>query len=161
MDFKDRIEMLLTLPDLYEESLVSRIDTDHHIRPISSVAEAFDGSLKTIKVEELERVFREVQLETVRIKKETGHDGPCNAHLFWAVAGAPSFRLHEDPYDILLKCVYGKKTIEIGGEVITLDPIYNPTVWIPAGVMHRATNEFESIMISFGNEQFLEDRWQL
>lgn len=46
MDFKDRLELLLTLPDLYEEGMVSRIDADQQIRPAQSAAEVFDDSLK-------------------------------------------------------------------------------------------------------------------
>lgn len=160
MDFKDRIEMLLTFPDLYVEGLVSRIDEDHKIRPVNSFAEAFDDTLKTIKVEEMEKVFREVYEETLRVKEATGHNGPCNAHLFWAPANGPSFVLHEDPYDIYLKWMWGTKTILIDGEVVTLNAD-NPGVWIPAGVPHKGLNHEESIMISFGNERFLEDRWKL
>jgi len=160
MDFKDKVEMLLTFPDLYLEGMVSRIDEDHMIRPVESMAEAFDNKLKTIKIEELEKVFEWVYLETLNVKREANHNGPCNAHLFWAPANGPSFVRHEDPYDIYLKWMWGTKTIEIDGEVITLNAD-NPGVWVPAGTPHRGVNIEESIMISFGNERFLEDRWKL
>jgi len=160
MEFKDKLELLLTLPHLYEESLISRIDPDHKIRPVESPLEVFDDSLKTIKVEELDRVFKDIYLEAQKIKKERNHEGPCTAHLFWAPPNGPSFTTHEDPYDILLRCIYGTKTLEIDGKRVVLDE-NNPEIWIPCGGFHRGTNEFEAIMISYGCEHFLEHRWNL
>lgn len=160
MDFKDRIEIMLTLPDLYLEGLVSRIDTDRRIRPVNTMAELFDDKAKTIKIEGMDKVFKSVYLETERIKKETHHNGPCTAHLFWAQTGAPSFARHQDPYDIYLQWMWGTKTIEIDGGVVTLNA-GNPGVWLPANVPHKAINTEESIMISYGNHLFLEDRWVL
>lgn len=160
LDLKTRVEMLLTLPYIYEEGLISRLDPDHKQREIHSMAEAFDGKLKTIKIEEVDRIFPDIYAEGQRIKRETGHDGYCVAHLFWAVAGAPSLVRHQDPFPITLKCYYGKKTLELEDELVTLDET-NPSVYMPTGTWHRATNEFESIMISYGNEPFLQDKWGL
>lgn len=159
-DIKTRIEMLLTFPYLYEENMISRLDPDHQQRLIHTPMEAFDDAPKTIKVEEVDKIFRDFYVEAQRIKAATGHEGHCVAHLFWAQPGSPSLVRHQDPFDITLMCVYGKKTLEVGDERVVLDQD-NPSIFMPAGTWHRATNEFESIMISFGNEPFLQDRWAL
>ena len=159
-DLKTRVEMLLTMPYVYEEGLISRLDPDHQHREIHSMNEAFDGQLKTLKIEEVHRIFPDIYQEAQRIKRATGHEGYCVAHLFWAVAGAPSLVEHQDPFPITLKCHYGRKTLEVSGERVVLDES-NPSIFMPTGTWHRATNEFESIMISYGNEPFLQDKWGL
>jgi mannose-6-phosphate isomerase-like protein (cupin superfamily) len=159
-DIRTRVEMLLTMPYLYDEGLISRLDPDHQQREVHSPLEALDTQPKTLKIEEVDRIFRDVFEMSQAVNRLTGHDGYTVAHLFWAQPGSPSLVKHQDPFDITLTCVYGRKTLEIEGERVVLDAD-NPSVFMPAGTWHRATNEFESIMISFGNEPFLQDKWGL
>ena len=92
---------------------------------------------KTVKVEGLENHFSEYL--------------PATVHCYISPAGAPSFKEHTDPYDVKIKCISGTKTMEINGERVEIGE--GQEILIPANVPHKATNEFDSVMLSIGYEK--------
>lgn len=158
MDFKERLIDLLSHPNIYDENIISYIDLNGKQHSVYSFGDIFDGKDKTIKIEAMEKVFKDVYKKTLDIKAMSGHVGVTNAHLFWATKNAPSFDLHTDPYDVYIKCMWGTKTMLIDGQIVEIN-IDDPALCIPNGVLHKALNYEESIMISYGNETFLEERW--
>lgn len=91
---------------------------------------------KTVKVEGLESYFK---------------DWPsCTVHCFISPSGAPSFPEHKDPYDVRIKCISGIKTMEVEGKRIEIKE--GNDILIPANTPHKATNEYDSIMLSIGYE---------
>lgn len=91
----------------------------------------------TVKVEGLESYFNEYFPKTV--------------HCYIAPAGAPSFESHADPYDVEIKCINGIKTMIVDGEKVLIRE--GERILIPANVLHKATNEYDSVMLSIGHEQ--------
>lgn len=157
MDYKERLLELLANCQLYEEDLVRKIDEDALIHPIRSFQAAIRSEPKTVKIEAMERVFSDVYEESQRFKTSSQHPGPVNAHLFWALPGSPSFPEHTDPNDVLIVVKYGTKVMEVDGQRFELT-VENPELFIPANTPHRALNEHESIMISYGLLDYIEDR---
>lgn len=93
------------------------------------LVEAFD----TIKVEGIERLC-----------DFTG--GTIHAFRYWK--GSPSFGVHEDPVDVLLHQCEGKKSIEIAGRMNEI--FEDEFLMIPANTPHRALNDEEGLMFSYG-----------
>lgn len=93
------------------------------------LAESFD----TIKVEGIEKLCNFTE-------------GTIHAFRYWE--GSPSFGVHTDPVDVLLHVSAGQKTIEINGVIRDLD---EGDFWhIPADTPHRALNNKEGLMFSYG-----------
>lgn len=108
---------------------------DHYID--LSVVDYYIAEEKyTVKVEGLENYFIEYAPKTV--------------HCYIAPAGAPSFNIHTDPYDVEIKCIDGTKTMIINSERIEIKK--GDSILIPANVPHKATNECSSTMLSIGYE---------
>lgn len=93
------------------------------------LAESFD----TIKVEGIERLCNFTE-------------GTIHAFRYWE--GSPSFGVHEDPVDVLLHVTDGEKTIEVNGKIQNL--LKNDFWHIPANTPHRALNNKEGLMFSYG-----------
>ena len=113
-----------------------RIDNEIKEYPIElSTVEYYIAEAKqTIKIEGLEHYLTEFKPRTV--------------HCFIAAAGAPSFPEHKDITDVTIFCVSGTKTMEIEGDEYVIHE--GQTVFIPEGTVHRATNKYDSIMLSVG-----------
>jgi len=90
----------------------------------------------TVKVEGMERVFTEY--------------APATVHVYVSPKNAASFANHTDPYDVDIHCVQGIKTMDIDGKSHVIKA--GETLRIPANTPHKATNEFNSIMLSIGYE---------
>jgi mannose-6-phosphate isomerase-like protein (cupin superfamily) len=90
-------------------------------------------SENTIKVEQFEKVL--------------GCEDKT-AHAFYNKLNGPSFGIHEDPVDVLIECLDGKKWMEVEGKEIVLEP--RDTLYIPANTPHRALNYEKALMISYG-----------
>tara|TARA_B110000908_G_C9877574_1_gene281145 strand:- start:75 stop:452 length:378 start_codon:yes stop_codon:yes gene_type:complete len=86
----------------------------------------------TVKVEGLEKYFKE----------------QCATHCYISPKGAPSFPLHLDPCDVIIKCIEGKKTMIIDDKTVTINK--GEEVLIPANTLHRATNKYSSVILSIG-----------
>ena len=93
------------------------------------LVEAFD----TIKVEGIERLCDFTE-------------GTIHAFRYWK--DSPSFGVHEDPVDVLLHQCEGKKTMEMAG--IMKEIFEDEFLMIPAGTPHRALNDEEGLMFSYG-----------
>lgn len=91
----------------------------------------------TVKVEGMENYFSEYLPNTV--------------HCYISPAGAPSFPLHQDPYDVEIRCIEGTKTMIVEDTAIEIKQ--GESVLIPANTWHRATNEYSSVMLSIGYEK--------
>lgn len=142
-------------PQLYVDKVVFFIDEMGRDHVAEKMADVFNPSHKvTIKIEQLEKPEFGLAhfLETIQVAYMIDtlgtHDVSC--HLFYAVKDAPSFPTHTDPVDLIILCIHGTKTMEIDGREIEIPP--GAFVYIPANTPHRATNKFESIILSIGAE---------
>jgi mannose-6-phosphate isomerase-like protein (cupin superfamily) len=93
------------------------------------LAEAFD----TIKVEGIERLCDFT-------------DGTIHAFRYWE--GSPSFGEHTDPVDVIIHQCEGAKVMEVAGNI--KDIIEDEFLMIPANTPHRALNDKEGLMFSYG-----------
>jgi hypothetical protein len=134
---------MLTVEELYEiletqdPRLTSyRIDIDLKDYPIeiASVGYYIAEGNQTVKVEGLENYLTQFQPKTV--------------HCFIAKAGAPSFPEHTDLTDVTIYCIDGIKTMEVEG--VEREIAKGDSIFIPVGTFHRATNKYDSIMLSVG-----------
>ena len=89
----------------------------------------------TVKIEGLESIFT---------------DFGGTVHLYYSPRHAASFGMHTDPYDVKIICIEGVKTMEVAGVDIELHE--GEQLMIPADTPHRATNKYDSVMISIGYE---------
>lgn len=105
--------------------------------PIDKFASFFyiTKAKNTVKVEGLEEYYTEYLPKTV--------------HMYISPANAKSFGLHKDPYDVIIKCILGKKTMVIDNKLHTIHE--GEEMIIPANIEHNATNEFDSIILSIGD----------
>ena len=88
----------------------------------------------TVKLEGLEQYYTQYKPKTV--------------HMYISPAGARSFPVHTDPYDVELRVEQGIKTIEIGG----VEREVADYIFIPKDTPHQATNKYSSIILSIGDE---------
>ena len=65
---------------------------------------------------------------------------------FWK--DSPSFPEHTDPVDVIIEVQEGEKFIEIDGKMRNL--VKGESISIPANTPHRALNEKEGLMLSYG-----------
>lgn len=157
MKIVDRITELLCSDILYEEQLVKYIDFDRRMHTAKSFAEVNDCGYCTIKIEGMERIFESVYQAGQDLAEMNNHKGPVSCHLFWAREGSPSFAKHTDPYDIYLKVLSGAKVMEIGNRKVVLYP--NDDFYLLKGnIPHQAINLYESWMLSFGLDTFIDTR---
>lgn len=108
---------------------------DHDIDLLTVDRHIAEGKY-TVKVEGLENYFTEFY--------------PRSVHCYISPAGAPSFPDHQDPYDVTILCIDGIKTMIIADQEVVINK--NESVTIPANVLHRATNKYDSVMLSIGYE---------
>ena len=108
---------------------------DHEI-DLLAVARYIAEGRYTVKVEGLEGHFSEYKNKTV--------------HCFVAPKGATSFPDHRDPCDLEIHCLEGTKTMIVDGTPVAIPA--GSMIFIPAYVLHRATNEHASVMLSVGYE---------
>lgn len=138
-----QFEEFVMSSECYEHHDVSYIDSNglqHYIdsetinfwQYQSMIAQILVSS-DTLKVEQIERWF--------------GYTDRT-AHAFYNKENGPSFGIHEDPVDVLIECLDGKKWMEVDGKEIALEP--HETLYIPANTPHRALNYEKALMISYG-----------
>lgn len=94
------------------------------------LAEQFDS----IKVEGIERIAGWTE-------------GTIHAFRYWE--NSPSFGTHTDPVDVIIEVQQGYKTIEVNGKIHNLDELHK-VIDIPANTPHRALNDKEGLMFSYG-----------
>ena len=115
--------------------IIDKEGLDHPIDILSIDYYIAEGNV-TVKVEGMESVYTEYQ--------------PSTVHVFISPAGAPSFGFHKDPCDVKIHCVSGTKTMIIEDREVWIEE--GDTLKIPANTSHRATNQYDSIMLSIGYE---------
>lgn len=77
-----------------------------------------------------------------------------NVHLYLSPQNGSSFDWHTDDRDVFVYMQYGKKKFEIkeqNGEIKTYDLVPGDCLYIPYGLLHRASSDLKtSIHLSFG-----------
>lgn len=92
---------------------------------------------RTVKIEDLENY-----IPGLNISANT------TVHCFISPARAKSFDVHEDLCDVTIYCIDGMKTIEVDGIERILQK--NEQLFIPKGTPHKATNLYDSVILSIG-----------
>lgn len=139
-----------TLP--YEENIISVIDTFGRQIFIDNFCQLKDYKSNTIKLEGMER-YNEVIYSYC---KSLNHNGPVTCHAFRSFENSKSFPMHTDPCDVFLYVTYGQKNIIVADCEIILK--CGDSFFIPKNTPHQALNEKESLMLSFGLEDFFVNR---
>lgn len=139
-----------TLP--YEEKIVNVIDDSRRQITLDSFGQLKNYKNKTIKLESMERYSEKIY----NYCKSFGHFGPVTCHVFRSFTNSISFPVHTDPCDLLLYVSYGEKNMIIGGEETVIKS--EESFYIPKNTPHCALNKKESIMLSFGLEDFFVNR---
>jgi mannose-6-phosphate isomerase-like protein (cupin superfamily) len=139
-----------TLP--YEEKIINVIDDYGRQITLDNFSQLKKFENKTIKLESMERYSEKIYNHC----KSFNHFGPVTCHVFRSFANSISFPVHTDPCDIFLYVSYGEKNMVIDGREIIIKSEEN--FYIPKNTPHRALNKKESIMLSFGLEDFFVNR---
>jgi quercetin dioxygenase-like cupin family protein len=147
---------LLDNPLLYDEKLISIVNTKGEQIPLSHFSELCNNESKTIKIEGMERYSEVIFNKAKFYADKYNHTGPVTCHMFIAKKGSPSFGEHTDPDDVIMYVADGTKTISLDGEYIVLET--EDDIFIPANTKHEAVNNHPSLMLSFGLENFLKDK---
>jgi mannose-6-phosphate isomerase-like protein (cupin superfamily) len=144
----------LQLP--YEQKIISVIDNYGRQITLNHLAELYRYSNCTIKLEQMEKynslIFKHCQFLT----EKHSHKGPITCHLFRSFKDSKSFALHTDPDHVIIECIFGKKKIILNGKEKILFP--GESLFIPANTPHEATNDDESLTLSFGLEKFYTEK---
>jgi mannose-6-phosphate isomerase-like protein (cupin superfamily) len=146
------IEELLTSNYIFEEDLV-KIIRDGVSRPARNFSDVLCREKTILKIEGYEKLSPFLFSVCRDISLVTGHEGPVTCHMFKSQSGAISFSLHEDPDDVIIYMVKGNKTFNTStGSILVKE---KQTLLIPRGDLHQGVNTEDTIMLSFGLEQFL------
>lgn len=145
-----------------EENIVYAIDDDGlgHILAAKSDVLKYWGT-NTIKVQSMEKYNQAIFSLGKEFARSYGHNGPVTCHAFYAPKGARSFPVHTDPDDVVIYTAEGAKCMHVG---LNDEAFYEITpgnhLRISANTHHRADNQYESLMLSFGLERFMKDKAQ-
>jgi mannose-6-phosphate isomerase-like protein (cupin superfamily) len=139
-----------TLP--YEEKIINVIDDYGRQITLDNFGQLKRYENKTIKLESMERYSEKIYNHC----KSFSHFGPVTCHIFRSFKNSMSFPVHTDPCDIMLYVSYGEKNMIIDGEEIIIKS--EESLYIPKNTPHYALNRKESIMLSFGLEDFFVNR---
>lgn len=117
-----------------------------------------DNSGKDVKIvsDTYEEYFAKVQIklaessDTIKVEgvERLGDYEGVTAHVFRYWKDSPSFGVHTDPVDVLLHVTDGEKMIEVDEKMKHL--LEGDFLWIPANTPHRALNDREGLMFSYG-----------
>ena len=141
---------------LYVQNAVFFVDFDGKEHKAHNFGEVLKNSDNTIKIERMENFSRTMNEECLALAKKYNHtEGPVTCHLFYAKKGSPSFKPHTDPFDVIIYCCEGTKTIEMNG--IMHDINSGEYFHIPAGTLHQAFNNSETLTLSFSLEDYIEN----
>lgn len=141
---------------VYEQKIISVIDSQGRQIFLDSVNDMFNHRFCTIKIEQMEKYNRDIFHYCKLLAKQHNHDGPVTCHLFKAFENSASFGLHTDPDTVIIHCAHGQKNMMVDGIEHILFP--GDELLIPANTPHEAINKHESLMLSFGLEKFYVDK---
>jgi mannose-6-phosphate isomerase-like protein (cupin superfamily) len=141
----------------YEQKIISIIDDFGHQIVMENLGQLHSNYGKTIKVESFEKYNKEIYHYCELLKKKYSHDGPVTCHVFKSFKNSKSFPMHEDLDDVFIFVIDGEKTFEFENDKNqTLKK--NESIFIKSGKKHKALNEKESLILSFGIEKFYKDK---
>ena len=135
IDLHDIIQFAMTYPEKTKAFIIDERGLDHPVSPFMVTYYIAEGA-NTIKIEGIENITQDLYPDAL------------NVHCFISRAGAPSFPEHTDDCDVRISCIEGIKTMEIEGVEYIIRP--GNDLSIPKGTPHRATNRFDSVMLSIG-----------
>ncbi len=147
--------LLSELP--YEQKIISIIDDFGRQLSVENLGQLHSNFNKTIKIESFEKYNEKIYFYCEDLKKKFNHNGPVTCHLFRSFKDSKSFPMHEDLDDVFILVLFGEKVIEFENNT-TFTLKQNDTLFIPSGKKHKALNNQESIILSFGIEKFLKDK---
>lgn len=133
----------------YDNKEIFRIDEnglDHRCYATHDVLRT--DSKDTIKFEGIERNPLFLHLWFVLKEQYMPGEREASIHLFSAKKDGYSFPDHTDPDDLIIYCVNGTKTMNVAG--VDYEIKKGQGLIMPANVVHRATNQYDSIMLSIG-----------
>jgi len=148
----DEFDTFVNTDLVYDKQLISIIDNQGRQIYLSNVGQLHSYYGKTIKLEHMEYYGEEINSICLDIKKRFKHKGFVTCHVFRSYENSHSFPEHVDNEDVLLYVIEGQKQIETLGKIYTIEQ--NQEFFIPKGQAHRAINNTESLMFSFGLEKF-------
>jgi len=140
---------------VYDLQLLNYIDSegkDHVVKDLGTLHSLVASQNCSIKLEGLDYYNKELYDCCLSFN----HTGPVTCHAFRAFKNSKSFPAHEDPYDVVLRVMYGTKHIIMNEQEIVLKE--GDQLFIPKNTMHEAINKEESLILSFGLEKFLIDK---
>jgi hypothetical protein len=141
---------------VYEQRLISVINEEGKQIYLDNLGQLYKYNACTIKLEQMERYSSEIYNYCTELSKEFNNGLPVTCHAFRAFKKSTSFGLHTDPDNVIIKCVWGKKRMNVNG--IICDILSGEHLFIKANTPHEALNDEESLMLSFGMEKFFKDR---
>ena len=155
---RSRIVSALTSNHMYEQNMVYAIDMqgrEHLVTGFSHFCKA-QSENHSIKIERMENFNSEIYEYCWKIKTDLVHGPHVTCHLFLANAGSYSFDMHTDPDDVVIYCCEGSKSLIIESTHVIIRP--GEYIHIPANTPHQALNEDEALTLSFGLENYTEDK---
>ena len=109
------------------------IETDTYEEYLAIAQVKLASQFETLKIEGVEKIcgFK---------------DGTVHAFRYWE--NSPSFGFHTDPVDVIIEVKQGSKVMEVENSVFVIHQ--ECLLKIPANTPHRALNEKEGLMFSYG-----------
>lgn len=138
---------------IQDRECIYRIDDKGLDHKCDMIVALDSSSSETIKIECIELVSAGFMRTAKAVQKAeiTESYRDITGHLFKAKAGGYSFPVHTDPVDVIVWCIDGCKTMEVDGREYVVEK--GMGLLMPANIPHRATNKFDSVMISIGFEE--------
>jgi hypothetical protein len=152
----DEFEEFIHNDFVYQQKLISVINEEGKQIYLDNLGQLYKYNACTIKLEQMERYSREINIYCTQLSKEFNNGLPVTCHVFRAFKNSKSFGLHTDPDNVIIQCVWGKKRMYVDGK--TCDILTGEQLFIKANTPHEAINDEESLMLSFGMEKFFKDR---
>jgi len=141
---------------VYTQKLISVINEEGKQIFVDNLSELYKFNACTIKLEHMEIYSKEIYDYCKLLSSKYNNDLPVTCHVFRAFRQSLSFGLHTDPDDVILRCIWGKKRMSVNGKIVDL--YADQEVFIPANTPHEALNDEESLMLSFGLEDFYKNK---
>lgn len=140
----------------YKERIVSIIDNEGRDSILKNPFELSKYNHSTIKIENIEKYNQEIFDYCKKLALHYEHNGPVTCHAFYATKDAYAFPMHTDSDDVYILCVEGTKTLMVENKKVILNK--DESIFIPANTPHCATNHYKSLMLSFGLENFIQNK---
>jgi mannose-6-phosphate isomerase-like protein (cupin superfamily) len=140
----------------YEQKIVSYIDKNNLQHQANKFSDIPSLNEITLKLEGMEKYSKRIWDHCKLLATQKKFTGPVSCHLFLAQKGSPSFGRHTDPDDVTIWCTEGIKSLYV--EDKRYDLRAGSYVSIPANTPHEIINEDDSVMLSFGFENYYIDK---